>query len=166
MDDPSLGCLVLLANLCVHSAISIDFEDSGLTGSASIHEQSSKIVVVLHSDDIQRPDWSKMSNACVDGFCISYYKFCSQKESGDGFSCDYYFSQLGDAENREVTISANNDGQVHDAEAVLGAVAHAGGRVKEIPFSGFRVEGKEDQPPHCNHREPKSACWGGRKPDQ
>lgn len=50
--DASLQCLVIVANPCVHSAVSIDFKAFGLGAVALIHEGSSVIVVVLRSDYI------------------------------------------------------------------------------------------------------------------
>ena len=160
--DMSFECLALVANLCVHSAVSIDFNDGGLMSTALIHERSAEIWLLLRSDNIVTPDWSKMNEACKDDVCVAYYKFCAPDEKGMP-SCTYWFSQPGDRVNKEVTIQAKTDEQVREAEQDLGVVTRYGWIVKEIPFTSFKLVGQSSGPPYCNRHAPQSACWPASK---
>ena len=159
--DVSFECLALVANLCVHSATSIDFHDGGLMATAQIHEPSAEIGVLLRSDFIKTPDWSRMNEACKDGICIAYYKFCAPDK--DGTSCNYYFSQPGDIVNQSVTITAKTDDLVREAENDLGVVTRSGWIVREIPFTSFKLVGQSSEPPECKRHAPQAACWPASK---
>jgi hypothetical protein len=151
-----IECLVVIAQLCLHDAVRIDFDDSGLGASARVSGRGFQAVIVLRTDNVFTPDWSKMNEACADDSCVAYFKHCQQKAPS---TCDYYFSQPGDAQNTHVTITAKTPDALVQAEQDFGVLTRSGWVTREVSSSGFIVVSDKAAPPVCGHRSSLSCCW-------
>lgn len=157
MATSGLDCLVLVANLCLHSVTTVEIHDSGLGARAEIRGHDFEGDIVLRSDNIFTPDWSRMNNACVEGACVAYFKHCVTSDGA--ITCDYHFSQPGETQNTLVSISAKNGSELQSAEESIGVLTRSGWTFKEVPLSTFTKVSDEATPPYCKHRVPQSACW-------
>jgi hypothetical protein len=155
-----IECLVVVAQLCLHDALRLDFSDFGLGASAKVSGADFQAVIVLRSDNVWTPDWSKMNQACADDSCVAYFKHCLQKAPT---TCDYYFSQPGDTQNTHVTITAQTADALMHAEQAFGVLTRSGWVIREVSFSAFSVVSDKATPPLCGHRTPQSSCWPAAK---
>ena len=157
MSTSALECLVLIANLCLHSVTSIEMRDTGLGASAVVHGRGFEADIVLRSDNFSTPDWSRMNEACAEGICIAYFKHCAANEGA--VVCEYHFSQPGEMQNTVVTIISNSRSELQMAETKIGALMRSGWALKEVPLSTFTSESEGSTPPYCKRKAPQSACW-------
>src|SRR5688572_20001857 len=95
-------CLVLILEICFANASRISVDQSSIITIASIDAKDFTAKINANSDDVQTPDWSRMSTACASGVCVAYFKHCSEDEHRH--QCTYHFSQPGDMQNKVLTI--------------------------------------------------------------
>ena len=159
MTISGIECLVAIASLCLRNADSILLKDSGSSARAVVHSKGYEVEILLRSDNIFTPDWSRMAEACANDVCISYYKHCTESKSATEIKCDYYFSQPGETQNTEVTITADDTNILKQAEIGVGVLARAGWIASVIDLSRFERQSDAASPPYCRRRVPQSACW-------
>ena len=162
MASNGFDCLLIVANLCLHNVTSVEMHESSVMARALVRGQGFEANVILRSDNIRTPDWSKMNQACAEDVCVAYVKFCSH--SGGEYSCSYHFSQPGEIQNTVVEIVAKDPRTMHEAESSFGVLSRSGWMPMEIPFAKFTVsvEGAA-APPYCRRRAGQTECWPNPK---
>ncbi len=98
-----------------------------------------------------------MSEACGDGICLAYFKHCDT--SASFISCDYFYSQPGDYQNSEVTISYSSVAGQAAAESSISVLVGRGWKTAQIPLRSFEIVSQRSKPPICDRKQPQAVCW-------
>jgi hypothetical protein len=153
----AMACSIIISSICINGATNIAMEEGGLTAYALIVAPEFKAEILIRSDNFSTPDWSSMNDACGEGVCVAYHKYCSQDNGV--IKCYYYYSNPGDIKNTVISVSASSKSGVQKAEKLIGAIAglDRGGVI--IPLEKFSISSSSESPPYCGRREPSSACW-------
>src|SRR5690348_4822410 len=151
-----LGCLLIIANVCFSSAEAVSLHDYGLTSVAVVRAAQYTATLELRTDNILTPDWTRMAVACGENTCVAYFKHCAA--ASPSRTCDYYFSEPGDAQNTHLAVSFANRQSQSEAEASLSVVVGKGWRSAKIPLTSLKLESADTSPPVCPHRDPTAPC--------
>ena len=150
-------CMLFLANICMQNISAVEIHDSGLSASATVHGADYTAEIVFRSDWINTPDWKNMSEACWEGVCIAYNKWCAEKKATA--YCEYQFSQPGDTQNTIIKVSAQNQLGLANAEKGLAVLTRNGWDAVQISLEHFTILSESQVPPSCGFRKSQTTCW-------
>jgi hypothetical protein len=149
-------CLMMIAGMCINSASSMQVEDSGLMGYATVRVLEADVTVWIHTDQILMPKWSKMDVACLEDACVRYSKFC---EAADGAQrCEYFFAQPDAGRLARVDVRAADERKIQAAVAEVGTLASNGRGLVVVPLSAFTATAKSSGVPGCRRNE-TAGCY-------
>lgn len=148
----AVACTLVLSGICLHHIQEIRLNDGGTPGSATIHADD--FDAEIRQDTVYPTDWKRMEDACEEGVCIAYHKWCRD----DGTFCRYHFSRLDDTRNIVIEITARDHAALLRSESSIGVIAGKGWSMTEVPLSRFYAATPWEYPPYCN-LEPRPACW-------
>jgi hypothetical protein len=157
VNSSGFACLVIVANLCLHTMADVSISDTTTSSWVIVKEQRFEAEIMLRSDSINTPDWSKMNTACAKGACISYFKHCQTDETMA--ECVYYFSQPGDIQNVSVRILSKNQDGIGEGEKDIGVLARTVAGTHEVPLRAFTKISGTPSPPYCGRGVPVRTCW-------
>lgn len=143
----SPSCFVLIAGLCfsghnlkaeVHSMGMISAVE--VTGAGYVFSTAGTDVIDMH-------DFRKSPQACQDGVCIRYHKFCTTE--GGQTTCQYRVVWPGIVPDGLITVTADNAAALAAAEREVSLQVARDGKSALLPFTLFRERASVEKPPAC-----------------
>jgi hypothetical protein len=137
-------CLIAIAGLCFSGPhVTAEVSNFGSMGYHLTVTADHYVVDHLLTDVIEMHDYRKGPRACVDKQCIGYLKHCVPKDKG--VSCTYHLGIAGVIPDGVVTITADSEAALADAEREVTRI----GEGYALPFSLMTMRSAESEPPVC-----------------
>lgn len=151
------ACFVVVAELCLRGIQTVEVKDRALNETVLITGEGFTAYATFRSDFKQTPDWRRMDEACTSGACVAYHKHCVW--SANRIRCVYSYSQPGDMENRTISIDAQSEARIKEAEDDIAILVRAGWRTRKIYLKAMANESADPEPPLCDRHAKQMECW-------
>ena len=149
----SAACAWVVALVCFQAPVKVKHEESGPARADTISARGFK-ARIWQADSFQSPDRRKLSEACIEEFCVRYHKHCVTTPGA--VRCDYSYAWPADDFLRTLEVSADSAENFAKAERAIALIPPDRPESVQLTLAALGVASDARAAPTCPRR---MECW-------